>query len=401
MKNKKILNITIYIMLIVIITLIMYFSYTLFINNQNYDKKEESINGDNALTYTAIFVKNGADFISSDELTCQVINDKCEIKLPSIIKKDGYVLGWNIKNVNYAKYSENETITINDNQIFYAITYKENTLTIYNSELDYLSNEKVSCKVYNKEEKCSVIIPSYNKIGYENRGYSTRNDSLTGIIFPNMSYTLKKDVILYPIYNVSARKQVIDVSKVIQKYGLMIEIEKGCSSNVYNNYLDYLNKINQKAKYLLIPSKITFLNNDTFNKIWGREYAGMNYGPKSLRLFDVKCPNIIVNDYYYTMVHELAHSFDFYYSNYFSQTISSENDIINLYTKYKKLSNRPFREYSYSNIREFFADCIRYYYFKYLDPLDSYSKLDYPSDIKKIIEKYICIAKNDYNKDKC
>mgnify|MGYP003303599511 CR=1 FL=1 len=33
--------------------------------------------------------------------------------------------------------------------------------------------------------------------------------------------------------------------------------------------------------------------------------------------------------------------------------------------RYQNMSNRPFRDYSYSNIREFFADSVRYYYFKY------------------------------------
>ena len=128
---------------------------------------------------------------------------------------------------------------------------------------------------------------------------------------------------------------------------------------------------------------------------------GMNYGPNGLRLFDIKCPNQIDSNYYATMVHELAHTWDFYYSNYFSRSISEENDYINLYSKYERMNQRPFRDYSYTNIREFMADTVRYYYFKYLDPRTGYKELEYPADVKNVLEKYICIANNDYKQTGC
>jgi len=399
MKSRSLFDLTLYIILIVIILVTIYFSYAFLIKfNVNIDEKEH--NGDN-IFYTAIFQKNGADSIGKSSLNCELINDKCEIILPTIEKDNGIVLGWNIEDTNYAKYQVGDKVELKDNQIFYAITYYENKLIINDSSLDYIENKEVSCKVYNNEKNCSVTIPSYNKIGYENRGYSIRKDSLTGTIFPNQTYKLKKDVILYPVYNTLTRGEVINVAKVISKYDFIIEIEDGCNSNVYNGYLNYIDKIYQKARYLLIGSKITFLNQKTFDSLWTSSYVGMNYGPNSLRLFDVKCPSELNINYYPTIVHELAHTWDFYYKNYFSKNISDENDFVNLYSKYKNLNNRPFREYSYSNIREFFADSVRYYYFKYIDPLYEYYVLDYPIDIKKAVEKYICIANNDYHNYDC
>ena len=97
----------------------------------------------------------------------------------------------------------------------------------------------------------------------------------------------------------------------------------------------------------------------------------------------------------------MAHSWDFYYAMKLGNNISSQNDIINLYNKYKEKDNRPFRDYSYSNIYEFFADAVKYYYFKYKVPTAGFKNLDYPSDIKKALEKYICISKNDYDESKC
>ena len=128
----------------------------------------------------------------------------------------------------------------------------------------------------------------------------------------------------------------------------------------------------------------------------------MNYGPRGLRSVDIRCSDTVYNDYYATMVHEMAHSWDFYYANRLGSNISSQNDIINLYSKYKDMkSNRPFREYSYSNIYEFFADMVRYYYFKYYVPKSDFKELNYPSDIKNTLERYFCIAMNDYKEDKC
>lgn len=399
MKNKKVSNIAIYILLIIVIAGIMYFCYTLFINYNH----PNDLSGDipNLENYTALFVKNGADSIEYSKLTCSNVNGKCQITLPNIVKDDGYVLGWNISNENYAKYDVGEVVELTNNQMFYAITYSINTLTIASESLDYLSQREVSCKVYNKEESCTVTIPNYNKVGYENRGYSLRSDSLTGVIYPNREYSLKNDVILYPIYNTLTRGKVINVFKTIQKYGITIEIENGCKSSTYNEYLNYLDSINKKAGYLLVGSKITFLNSETFDSLWGSKYMGMNYGPNALRLFDVKCPDSLNYDYYATMVHELAHTWDFYYSNYFDKNISDENDYVNLFSKYQNMDNRPFRDYSYSNIREFMADTIRYYYFKYLEPRGIYQNLEYPSDVKKVVEKYICIANNGYDKTSC
>lgn len=403
MKNRSVFNLFVYILFIVVMIGTMYFSFALFIKyepSHSISIEKNETNGE-IETYTAIFEKNGADSIGTSSLTCEAVNGKCEIILPSIFKENGVVLGWNIENSEFANYKVGEKVILTSNKLFYAITYYENTLTIIDDSLDYLESNKLSCRVYNKHQSCSLTIPNYNKIGYETRGYSTRSDSLTGIIFPNQIYSLKKDTVLYPVYNTLTRGEVINVSKTVNKYGFIIEIEKGCNSNVYEGYLNYIDKINSMAKYLLIGSKITFLSSNTFDKLWTSKYVGMNYGPNSLRLFDVKCPNSLSSEYYPTFVHELAHTWDFYYKNYFKKNISDENDFVNLYSKYQNSNNRPFRDYSYSNIREFFADSVRYYYFKYIDPITYYRNLNYPSDIKKTLEKYICIANNNYSNIGC
>ena len=246
-----------------------------------------------------------------------------------------------------------------------------------------------------------VTIPKYNKVGYENKGYSTNKDSLTGFIYSSDEYKLMEDETIYPIYSTSSRKTSLNISKTFTYQNSIIEVENGCSEKVYKEYLKYLDEIKKYVPFLLLGNKITFVTDSSFNTIWGVNYVGMNFGPKNLRSVDIRCSNNTYNDYYATMVHEMAHSWDFYYATKFGDNISSQGDVINLYNKYKGKSDKPFREYSYTNIYEYVADMMRYYYFKYYVPRVGFSNLTYPKDIKTVLEKYICISKNDYDDSKC
>jgi hypothetical protein len=251
------------------------------------------------------------------------------------------------------------------------------------------------------ETTCTITMPNFNKIGYENRGYSTSKNSLVGFVFPNEKYTISRDVTLYPVYGISNHLRKLDIKRTVDFNNSVIEIEDGCDDNTSNTYISYLNEIKNTMPFLLIGSKISFIGDDSFNEIWGKKYVGMNYGPKNMRSLDVRCSTTILNDYYGTMVHELSHSWDFYYATKFGDNITSQSDVLNLYNKYSKLSNRPFRDYSYSNQFEFLADMVKYYYFKYLVPKGGYKDLNYPSDIKEVLEKYICISQNNYDDKKC
>ena len=193
--------------------------------------------------------------------------------------------------------------------------------------------------------------------------------------------------------------------KNLEKYKNIVSLKNNYymkkSFIIINKYLGYIDNIYKYSNYILIGSKISFLAETNFNNVWGAQYLGMNYGPSSLRMFDIKCTESTRSDLYLTMVHELAHTWDFYYSNFFNNPISDEADVMNLFTKYSNYTNKPFRTYSYSNNREFFADMMRYYYFKYLDKKSDFVNLNYPEDIKVVMEKYICIASNNYDKTKC
>ena len=365
---------------------------------------EELLNVADDPNYHKVVIKlNGANSIDSKIVKCKVDNNNtCNVILPNATKDDGIVLGYSDnKDDTTAKYQMGATITLDHSMELYTISYTTYKITIDNNGVDYVEKDSVSCNVYNEGKECGVILPNFNKIGYENKGYSTSEDSMTGFIFPGDEYKISKDVVFYPIYSTSARQRSLYIVKTFTYQGSFVEVENGCSENVYSEFLKYLDGIKEHAPFLLLGNKIAFVTDDSFNEIWGRNYVGMNYGPKSLRSVDIRCSTNSYNDYYATMVHEMAHSWDFYYATKLGENISSQSDVINLYNKYKDKKNRPFRDYSYTSIYEFIADMMRYYYFKYDVPRAGFSSLTYPSDIKKVLDKYICISKNNYDESKC
>jgi hypothetical protein len=366
-------------------------------------KEEELLNvADDPDYYKIVFNLNGATSIENKVSKCKINNNSCSIILPNATKEDGVVLGYSAnKDDTMAQYKIGDKMVLEGNIELYVISFKNLSLTIDKNDVDYLETGKLYCKIYNLEKECSVTVPNFNKVGYENKGYSTSRESVSGFKFPGDEYVLTKDTTLYPIYSTSARKKSLSVGKTFTYQNSFIEVENGCSEKITKEYLKYLDEIKVHSPYLLLGNKIAFVTDKTFDEIWGTNYVGMNYGPKSLRSVDIRCSENSLNDFYATMVHEMAHSWDFYYASKFGDNISSQSDIINLYNKYKVNSNRPFRDYSYSSIYEFIADMMRYYYFKYEVPRGGFSGLTYPNDLKKSLERYICVSKNDYNESKC
>lgn len=388
---------------IVIILVIVLFVSGIIIINKNLIKKETEIAlNPEIVGYTITIDLNGADKVDKKKISCISENNNCYVTLPNAIRKNGTVLGFS-KNPDdiIPEYLIGTKISIEDNMKLYVISEKENIVYIENNDVDYLEKNIIKCTSYNKENKCKVKMPLFNKKGYENRGYSTSSSSLVGFVFPNEDYVISKDVTLYPIYGINNHMKKIMIDKTYTYLDSTIEVEEGCTNDVYNAFLNYLKEISYNAPFLLIGNKISFITDDSFDYIWGKNYVGMNYGPRNLRAVDIRCGTRLVNDYYGTMVHEMSHSWDFYYATKIGNNISSENDIINLYNKYSNMKIRPFREYSYSNIYEFLADMMKYYYFKYIMKNEKYVNSEYPSDIKKAIEKYICISNNNYDKNKC
>ncbi len=344
-------------------------------------------NGDE-LSLEVILHHNGA-YVSKSSVSCKLFNDSCRVTLPEATRTNGTVLGYSKnKNSMEAEYHVNEEITLTSNIELYVVSYTEYKLHVNNQDLDYLSNNDITCKAYNTNKNCDVTLPQFNKKGYELKGYSLTNDSLTGYFFPKEEVTIDKDTYIYPIYNTLMHNEVIKVKEVLYE-PFIIEIENDCDLGKAEELINYLKKVIKEAPFLDNNPKITLMGDETFDRIWTNQFAGKTYGVKSNKALDIRCSKAYNHDFYATIVHELGHVWDFSYSLDNSNTITEQNDVINMYNKYRFSDNRPLRDYSYTDIKEFFADMVRYYYFKYLIKDEKYYDIIYPSDMKSLIEKYI------------
>ena len=113
--------------------------------------------------------------------------------------------------------------------------------------------------MYNEERGSNVVLPKYNKIGYETKGYSTSNESLVGFAFANDTYEINKDTVMYPIYGTSSRHRSLNITKVFNYQDSIIEVERGCTESVYKEYLKYLDDMSKYVPFLLLGNKIAFV----------------------------------------------------------------------------------------------------------------------------------------------
>ena len=411
-------------------------------------------------SFTALFVLNGADGLSEDSITCKFSLKGCIIEMPEIIKTNGNIEGFNLNsNDTIARYRVGDSVLIDDDTNFYAITYKEKSLNIDSSDVDYIDNKNASCMIHNEEKSCKIKLPFFNKKGYINLGYSTTKSNSNPALyeyFVNEEYEVNENVdTIYPIYDsdrAGASKEVYDVTYDGIIHTDVLEYDKSCSSSTLSTFKKYFDEINLKAPYLFTNSKITLLSSSYFNNIWSRlslientlglTYRSDVYNPTKMSVIDIKynysgfnSSNIYAENYH-TLVHEMVHSWDSYYpflvkgvnpdtidssnssihkrgyyNNYENGSISSQSDITSLFNKYhtkyktqclRSLPTEEISNYGFcNNTDEFVAEIFSIYYLKYIVPTGKYANNSYPDDIKKAVEKYICIAKNNYHNKGC
>lgn len=361
---------------------------------------------------SANFEANGSEYISSTYEKCTYYNNEngCSILTPDIERSSWNIVGWHTnKNASSALAKKNSEMIIKDDSTYYAITYKEVKVTIEKNNADSLGNcqETTStgcisrCKIYNLNTSCNVNLPYIYSKGNEVQYFSTTSDPSTKSGYsPALPITVKGNVKVYAIVDNRYRKSTYSIVKTKKYNYTAFETESGCPSSVYNNYYSFTDRAYQKVPYIFRASKVTFSGNTTFNNTWGN-YSGMTYGGGlGYRNVDVKCPTTYSTYYLHTIIHELVHSWDNYYKAQKGSSLSEMSDIRALHSKYKNAGNRPLRDYSYTNYAEFVADMYSWYYFLYLDtsvrPNVVTQNTYYPSDMKKVMEKYISIAKNGY-----
>ena len=385
--------------------------------------QNETISVDKNSKYYAItqvpvnisFLQNGADDLSFINQTCTYYNNEkgCSITTPIIVRN-----GWNIIGFSKSKDSIKSEINANSSGVvtksekYYAITSKTVTAHFNKNKADNLIGCKIeegngcqdNCTIYNTSKSCEVEVPYIVSKGNEVQLFSTttNENSLSGYT-PGSHMFINSDINLYAIVKNYYRKNTYSIIKSTVYGHVPFEVEASCSSDIYNNYLNFVNRLYNISPYIFSAGKVTFAGTNTFESTWGTGSAGMTYGRVvGYRNVDIICPTKYDRYYLKTIVHELAHAWDSYYKLKYGTYLNAMPDILSLYNKYsnKSSSNRPLRDYSYSSKYEFVADMFAWYYFLYIDP--TYmptvvsNKTYYPSDMKSVMEKYIRIAKNGY-----
>lgn len=396
-------------------------------------------------SFNIVFVSNGASIennILKCELYNN--DDTCEVTFPNIVRSGYEILGWSEnKSANIGTYNVQSKIKLNKQKTYYAISRKKINVSFEgsNSKSCYIYNKQKECsitipnisgingwsiskssnsimyypnKTYNfsfslklypvtnkllratfivdgkKYERtctlngvgCTVEAPVINNLtgklilGYsydENREIECLAGKKCIIIDDSTFYVSKKDGYRY-----------IDSYDTVTIGKSSIDVQKKCS------YTDNINDVKQAYNFfpnLFSDVKITFLTNDDYVKLHGTDSAGatviLERGNYSFSYIDINCE--AYKSYKHSsevVVHELVHLYDkITYFNKNGILLSNTNLVNNLYNKYKVISNRPMRDYAYTDKVEFLAEMGMWYYKKhYLK-----ESVDLPDDIENYV----------------
>ena len=372
-------------------------------------------------SYSVIFHLNGADEIESSEMKCTSnLRGECFITLPLVKRYDGEIMGFS-KNMNDhdAQYKIGEKIKIDSDMFLSVISKKTNKLVIDKGDIDDIREETISCEAYNNDS-CEVSVPMFNKLGYKIDGYTKDKYNKNDIIKFNSKIELNDDVILYPVYD---EYQLYNyngtvhypIEKSVYLYNTYLDIGYNCDKSNTDLLIKKLNNLYEKYPFYAYNSKLIILDDKEYNSFATIEKSLYTSGITVINNQITDNPRVVIrcNENLYTYIvaiHELSHAFDFRYKSIYGHFMSDENELIELRNKYKNSYNRPLSDYAYSDgnngfVKEFFAELLTFYYINYVDTTTQleggYYRGNFPDDMKKVAEKYLCIGKNNFDKSKC
>ena len=167
--------------------------------------------------YNLILHLNGSNAVEEEIIKCKYsITGDCYLVLPNARRYDGEVLGYALNaDAKEIKYKVGEKIVMNNDMELYVISKKEKKLNIDMSDITSVNatDDTLSCSVYNTENKCSVVVPMFNKAGYDNLGYSETKGSKVVTVHPGDIYESGKT--LYPVWDYIDGKKYFKVKKSI------------------------------------------------------------------------------------------------------------------------------------------------------------------------------------------
>ena len=376
------------------------------------------------------FSKNGAKSISSTKEECYKYNGQtsCNIKSPTItVDSGGTVIGWNTSsNVTTSTWDVNTEKSFSTNRNYYAITQKTITITFHgNDKANFIANDSVNirtavktgtCKAYNndgcilKDEQIPLIIGE----GAEHWGFSkteqTNYTSPANTTFDVYTERFKSNTDLYVItsgFDYAGSETMIS-EKLLGN--VVIEYDNKINLTVKNRFISYLDDLYSRwPEMFKHHGKLVLLEVDRYLEILPGT-GGISYGGNTNSLSMIPVTATTFSDYDAgAMVHELGHAFENYYFQKLGVSLS-EARVNEIWNKYTPMTQRPLRDYSYSSKAELIADMFE---FKYTNDYNINSNActanewvnnhqytcGVTSEMNNWIDKYRCIARNNYNEE--
>lgn len=313
------------------------------------------------------FLNSDYATVDANNLSCYIYNSdkKCQINVPNVNTNNKELAGWSkIKNGKDIVYS-GSVINVSENITLYPVVKKTITINFHKNGASYIDYESKTCDIYNGNTSCNIVIPNVDKLGMISFGFD-RNSDGNAKYLSNETYSFSSSSDLYANFDPqSSGYRNINVYSQMKYKNLTVEVDKTCSydsikrkiDNLYSNWPAYFN-YNVKVSYL---SESNFMRIHNLPDAVGITFGRVNKNDYLPKIFvDLLCDTDES-----IFIHEMTHYHDFTYEYKYGKTISNSTNITNLYNKYRVMSNRPMRDYSYSNKAEFMAEMGMWYYKKH------------------------------------
>ena len=327
----------------------------------------------------------------------------CDVTFPTITGDSQLDLGYSLEDNLEVKYHVNDTINLENNLTVYAIAGKIITVNFVTTQAEYLEYSEAKCLIHPGEKTCDIKIPYIDKKGEYRLTFNTKKDNslnsynlknLDNLYFLNKTYSFSEDITLYETIEEFAKRD-INVSDKYKVNNTYIEIDNTCTSKQKEEIKDLFENVNNKWPFLLeLSGKISFLSYNNFYRIWAKQVGytavgittfPIEYQKAAIANIDVSCDSIKT-----AAVHEMFHRYDYNYALNHGKLLSEEQEVINLYNKYRSsYYNRPFRQYAYTSSAEFLAEAYKYYYYTYIEYDKNEAEDNYPNDVKTFVEKHL------------
>lgn len=357
-------------------------------------------------TYTAYFYENTADKIGATKLSCTTTSNSCTVKLPSIVREGWSTYGWGTNfNTNSIIGQPGENLILSGNKTLYAHTKKTLTVTFDSVGSDSPTVVKKSCDIYNTENSCDIIVPSYNKTGaYDNTWEDEKGNRLvsneTGNITSEMDSKVYKAAFKHPYHDPESgvyQQRNFSIQKVYTKGQTRFEYETGIPRNIMENHIKFVDQLYSEMPFLFSPGKVFVMTEATYSN-YSTAYGLTLYGGSSFFCdvqYSITNGHISEN----ATAHELAHAWDRRFGFMTGINLRQKEDMLAFYNSVFEQKKTDLTSV------EWFAGLLTEYYWHYLgyntsEPGFAGYKDMYSEEEKKeavrLLQKYMKIANNGY-----